>query len=93
MPVPLPLFQPHCSQSRFGFLKNQRCQYSGPVSQAQMTGCQAFMTGCQNEEDENIPVGVLLSPNKRPVYPQSSQSFNTGRPILSPPDYRNALEL
>lgn len=93
MPVSLPLFQPHCSQSRFGFLKNQRCQYSGPVSQAQMTGCQAFMTGCQNEEDENIPVGVLLSPNKRPVYPQSSQSFNTGRPILSPPDYRNALEL
>ena len=52
-----------------------------------------FMTGHQNEEDENTPVGVLLSPNTSLVYPQPSQSCNTERPVLSLTDYSNALEL
>lgn len=86
MPVPLTLFQPHHPQSRFGFLKNQCCQYSGPVKLRAL-----FITGCQNEEDENITVGVLLSPNTSLVYPQPSQSCNTERLVLSLADYSNAL--
>lgn len=45
------------------------------------------MSRCQKEEDENVHVGVLLSPNISLVYPQPSQSCNTEIPVLSPADY------